>query len=116
MENKTSMLLAFALGVVVALNWRKIQECLKPCLETLEESSEKGFHGVMGLFMSAKEGVEDLAAEAEIKKKKATEKDDDSHAAATTKRKTRTKTTPKNTKPRARAAKKATKTPRLKVV
>lgn len=65
-NNKTTVLLALALGVVVGVNWPKIQKYLKPYLEGTGESCVKGFYKIVALLMSTKEHMEDITAEAEI--------------------------------------------------
>lgn len=70
MANKTVVLLAFLTGVAIGANWGKIRKHLKPYLGAMEGASAKGLHGLMGVFMSAKEHVEDLFAAAETKKTK----------------------------------------------
>ena len=70
MNNKSGVLLAFLVGVAVGVNWPKIRKHLGPYMETAGEASAKGFHGLLGLFVSGKERVEDLFAEAQVKKTK----------------------------------------------
>ena len=68
MNNKSGVLLAFLVGVAVGANWPKIRKYLGPYMETAGQASAKGFHGLLGLFVSGKERVEDLLAEAQVKK------------------------------------------------
>ncbi len=70
MNNKSGVLLGFLVGVAVGANWPKIRKHLGPYMETAGEASAKGFHSLLGLFVSGKERVEDLLAEAQVKKTK----------------------------------------------
>lgn len=74
MNNKSGVLLAFLVGIAVGVNWPKIHKLLGPYMETAGQTSAKGFHGLLGLFVSGKERVEDLLAEAQVKKTKKAKK------------------------------------------
>ena len=76
MNNKSGVLLGFLVGVAVGTNWPKIRKYLGPYMETAGEASAKGFHSLLGLFVSGKERVEDLLAEAPVEKDKKGKKDD----------------------------------------
>jgi len=92
MNNKSGLVLGFLVGVAVGANWPKLRKYLGPYMESAGEASAKGFHSLLGLFVSGKERVEDFLAEAQVRK---------------TKKAKRTKTT---TKPRKKAtAKRSTK-------
>ena len=68
MNNKAGLLLGFCVGVAVGANWSKIRKHLGPYLDTAGGVSAKGFHSLLGFFVSGKERVEDLLAEAQVKK------------------------------------------------
>ena len=119
MNNKSGVLLAFLVGVAVGVNWPKIRKHLGPYMETAGQASAKGFHGLLGLFVSGKERVEDLFAEAQVKKTKKAKKMTAPRKKAMTKRSTKATAYPllpeaqvKKTK-KAKKAKKMTK-PRKK--
>ncbi len=68
MNNKAGLLLGLCVGVAVGANWSKIRKHLGPYMDTAGEASAKGFHSLLGLFVSGKEHVEDLLAQAQVKK------------------------------------------------
>lgn len=74
MNNRAGVLLGFLVGVAVGANWPKIRKHLGPYMESAGTASAKGFHGLLGLFVSGKERVEDLLAEAQVKKTKKAKK------------------------------------------
>ena len=89
MNNKSGVLLGFLVGVAVGANWPKIRKYLVPYMETAGETSAKGFHSLLGLFVSGKERVEDLLAEAQVKKTKKTKKTTKPRKKTTAKRSTK---------------------------
>ena len=89
MNTKSGVLLGFLVGVAVGANWPKIRKYLGPYLETAGEASAKGFHSLLGLFVSGKERVEDLLAEAQVKKTKKAKKMTKPRKKATAKRSTK---------------------------
>lgn len=73
MSNKSGVLLGFLVGVAVGMNWPHIRKYLKPYMAAAGGASAKGLHGLLKFFVSGKERVEDILAEAKVKKtKKAT--------------------------------------------
>jgi len=76
-ENKNSMLpilLAFAAGVAVGVNWPKIEKQLEPYMKKMGEKGA-GFYGDMvKFFAEQKERMDDTLAEVKVTKKKKTKK------------------------------------------
>ncbi len=89
MNNKSGVLLGLLVGVAVGANWPKIRKYLGPYMETAGAASAKGFHSLLGLFVSGKERVEDLLAEAQVKKTKKAKKTTKPSKKATAKRSTK---------------------------
>lgn len=96
MNNKAGLLLGFCVGVAVGANWSKIRKYLGPYMDTAGDASAKGFHSLLELFVSGKEHVEDLLAQAQVKKTKRRKKTTKPRKKATVRRSTNK--TPKLTK------------------
>lgn len=82
MENKQSPLLALVIGILIGANWPKIEKLLKsylkdidPQLKSLGKTSNEGYSAMITFLAQQKEKMEDLIAEAKIKKVKREEKE-----------------------------------------
>lgn len=69
MQNKGTVVLAFALGVAIGANWPKIKKYVLPMTENLGKKSADAYHEILSFIVEQKERIEDLLAEAKIKKK-----------------------------------------------
>lgn len=72
-ENRNSMLpilLAFAAGVAVGVNWPKIKKHLEPYMKKMGEKGAKGYGNMVKFFAEQKERMDDSLAEAKVTKKK----------------------------------------------
>ncbi len=113
MNNKSGVLLAFLVGVAVGVNWPKIRKHLGPYMETAGEASAKGFHGLLGLFVSGKERVEDLLAEAQVKKARKAKKTTKPRKKAMAKRSTKATAYPVLAEAQVKKTKKAKKAKKM---
>ncbi len=95
MNNKAGLMLGFLVGVAVGANWPKIRKYLGPYMDTAGEASAKGFHSLLGLFVSGKERVEDLLAEAQVKKTKKPKKTTKPRTKGTAQRSSNKRTKPR---------------------
>ena len=89
MNEKTTPILVFAIGILVGMNWPKIEKFLKPYLKSMEGGSTEAYSVLSTFLAQQKEKVEDMAAESKIKKTK--EKTEEEEVAVTRKKTIRKK-------------------------
>ncbi|MBE3036608.1 MAG: hypothetical protein IMZ52_01260 [Actinobacteria bacterium] len=76
-ENKNSMLpilLAFAAGVALGVNWPKMEKYLEPYMKKMGKKGAESYDNMIKFFAEQKEGMDDALAEAKVTKKKVTKK------------------------------------------
>lgn len=71
LNKKTTRLIviAFLAGVVIGANWPKIRKALKPYLKVIEKKTLGVYAGIAKFLAGRKEGIEDLIAETQFRKK-----------------------------------------------
>lgn len=68
MQNRGTVMLAFALGVMIGVNWPKLKKYVMPMTESVGKKSAGAYNEVLKLMVEQKERAEDLIAGAKIKK------------------------------------------------
>ena len=71
MDRKMGMILAFAAGIAVGMNYSKIRKVLNPYLKGAGEKTSDVYEGIVKFMADQKEKVEDIVAEMKHKKGKA---------------------------------------------
>lgn len=70
MDKKMVMVLAFAAGITVGMNYSKIRKLLNPYLKGAGEKTSDIYEGIVKFMAEQKEKIEDIAAEMKHKKGK----------------------------------------------
>lgn len=71
-NKQTAMVLAFAAGVLVGINWPKIKQSIGPLIATVSNKSAEMYSGIAKFMAEQKEAMEDKAAAAKVRKVKKT--------------------------------------------
>lgn len=74
MSNQMIMILAFAAGVAVGMNWPKIQKIMGPMIANVTDKSADVFAMASKFFAEQKEAVEDKVAATKVRKVKKVKK------------------------------------------
>ncbi|MDP8263125.1 MAG: hypothetical protein P9M13_07470 [Candidatus Ancaeobacter aquaticus] len=69
-NKQTVMVLVFAAGVLVGMNWPKIKQVVSPIIENMTEKSADVYSGIAKFMAEQKENVEDTVAAAKVRKVK----------------------------------------------
>lgn len=72
-NKQTAMVLAFAAGVLVGINWPKIKQHIGPLITAVSNKSAEMYSGIAKFMAEQKESMEDKVAASKVRKVKKTQ-------------------------------------------